>query len=651
MTTNCNYIKRIKCSWSTLGIHLLCGRGHVFKFLTISSQPPHIIINGYQKHLANGTTVIPYDDVAFMLTNVYNVLGKGKRAAIVCHSRTRANEIYLGLQARFPSKVVKIYTGETDSATKKADFEDVDVTWKDVDVVIYNSTCESGISCTISEFEDVFAFFSNHIVCVQASYQMIGRIRAIKRLHLYTPPDSSDDTYSLPITREDVLEQYCHSHEPLPGNLLSILKAGEDGWGINDSPFFEVLYTNISHRNSSRMAFGALFLELCKSSGMTILPRVETVAKPDRELESVVDDLMIDASECRATEIADAPIITREQAEAWKYSNTLGREEHDSLSKYHLGDLYNRKPDKIDREFVYTYNNAHMKKTFKAQCALREAGSNALNAVRMMESIVPGKDAWFTAETLRTHKASSSVDVNAIQRSWHEISKTEWRGHKAVNDLIFVVTGRPGLKVVDNCEGVELEVEEIYGRLGREVEYGPKGGVKRGGKYIKQDVVDVLQKIRSELNAHCPGVRIREFKDNLGFTRVFTTLNGVLRSMYGCSFTRKDRKNPESPYVLMQSKYFTDNDKDENLAVLSPWRHSKRYIKERQEKRVKEMEVAREKAAKVEREKAGQVERERVAQVERERVAQVDREWQDMCKEHEEINAAVGPRLDSYYGY
>jgi hypothetical protein len=137
----------------------------------------------------------------------------GKRAAVVTHSKKTANQIYHGISEMFPKKKVKIYTGDTPAETKRDDFRDVNETWKEADVIIYNSTCEAGISCTLAEIEDVYAFFDPEIVCVQASYQMVGRIRAMKRLHCHIsrPKNSITTTSALPTTKEEVFEQYrCH---------------------------------------------------------------------------------------------------------------------------------------------------------------------------------------------------------------------------------------------------------------------------------------------------------------------------------------------------------------------------------------------------------------------------------------------------------
>ena len=152
---------------------------------TFVKQKAYVICNNFKQHAANETQLTPYDDYEFLLTHMHSRLEEGRPVVVVTHSKAVAKKINEGVKEKFPNKRVLLYTAETSAETKMTDFQDVNVAWENADAVIYNSTCEAGISSIDPRFEDVFAFFAPDILCAQASLQMIGRIRSIKRLHLH----------------------------------------------------------------------------------------------------------------------------------------------------------------------------------------------------------------------------------------------------------------------------------------------------------------------------------------------------------------------------------------------------------------------------------------------------------------------------------
>jgi hypothetical protein len=242
-----------------------------------------------------------YEDEQCLLEELHSTLRNGKKAVVVTHSKEKAKHICYGIQEKFPDKKVKVYTGETSAEIKTNDFRDVNETWKDSDVIIYNSTCEAGISCILGEFEDVFAFFSQEIVCVQASFQMVGRIRAMKRLYVNVscPTQSLKYIETYPMKKEDIFKQYMSGRRTMPDNLRMARRFTENGWTIDETPFGNVLLANARHRNASKRAFKHLFFELCKSSGMTMQNTVRVSIPKDKNLMQAVEVRAQEAREIR----------------------------------------------------------------------------------------------------------------------------------------------------------------------------------------------------------------------------------------------------------------------------------------------------------------------------------------------------------------
>lgn len=173
-------------------------------------EPPHLIINTYKRHTENKTKVTMFDDDKMLLLEVHATIRSGERVVITTHSRSKAEKIQYGIEHLFPDKRLKIYTGATPGEIKAEDFRDVNETWKDVDVVIYNSTCEAGISCVIPEFENVFGFYRDDIVSVEVTKQILGRIRCGRNIRVHVKCKSQSLAYaeSLPIDRKSIFKQY-----------------------------------------------------------------------------------------------------------------------------------------------------------------------------------------------------------------------------------------------------------------------------------------------------------------------------------------------------------------------------------------------------------------------------------------------------------
>jgi hypothetical protein len=545
--------------------------------LTFVSQAPYLIVNAYQKHLDYGTSVLPYKDDKFMKLELHCTIARGESAVVLTHSKETANKICEEIKVEFPEKIVKIYTGETPVDIKRNDFRDVNKTWEDVDVVIYNSTCESGISCVLEKFGKVFAFFKRDILCVQSSFQMIGRIRAMKRLHLHIegrvlsgPP--------LPLDFEGVLARYCASRRSIPPGVVSALTPTEDGWEFTDTPFAKVVFANARHKNASKNAFGFLFIDLCKKSGMIIEEMEESTTEKDTVLEEAVEIRLAEMKEHRAEEIADAVNISQGDVDMLNSVRKKTQGQMDSLQKYYLGATYKVPTNSINSAFVLAYDNPDVKRAYKGQCMLRKYGYDVPSSIENMKlELTPATDARFKEDmTLLQKRIPKTFDKQILFRGWHEISE-ESRKHQYVQDLLNLVTGLPGVHVAGKSVHGTVADIRIRLRLGYVIKYGPNGGVLRnkGSKgCVSAEVVQKLQKIRDDICGQYPECRINQFVEGaVDLKRVVSTLNGVLEHVYGCSFKRATDKRGGA-FVLSQSDLFCDE--GTGVVVLPTWRGSKR---------------------------------------------------------------------------
>jgi len=518
-----------------------------------AKQKPHVIVNHFQKHMASGTQLIPYDDYEFMLRRVHSRLDEGGSTVVVTHGKKVANKIFHGIKNAFPGKRVLLYTGDTSAETKANDFRDVNLAWADADAVIYNSTCEAGVSCIDPRFEDVFAFFSPDILCAQASFQMVGRIRSIKRLHVHVKfKGHAVSQVEFPIQKEDIFALYRSFHRPLPPNLVPALRGTAQGMTIEDTPFASILFANARHRNASRRSFRSTFLRLCQSSGMILQPTVTVTQDRDRATELATTASLARADEEKAQQIAGSMDIDSEEAETIKMKRDRTDAEEHALKKFYLAKTFRVDPESIDSEFVQTYNDDAVKRAYHNLRELRSFGIGPSPAIdKMKEHQAEQVETEFESSARKLVARSEEHGGEAALRGWHEVSRERSEAHKAVHQLLGKTTGLDGVHCAENYEGALVSAKDMRKRLGYPV--GKRGGVSKKGA-VSEDVVTELENLRMKLQEHIPFCRIAPFQGTVKFKRVVKTLNSVLAAMYGMSFCRTD--DPGCTFQLEKNKLF-----------------------------------------------------------------------------------------------
>jgi len=221
----------------------------------------------------------------------------------------------------------------------------------------------------------------------------------------------------------------------------------------------------------------------------------------------------------------------------------------------------------FDSQFVLTNNKDPVKHAYRSNHQLRRYGVDAPSAIATMNTEIPKKVddrfAWQTAELLGNVKIGGKERDVAV-RMWHEESREEHRSHKAVHELLGLVTGLPGVHVAGDPEMAIVEAKTIRQRLGYPV--GPRGGVSSKGS-ASAEVVERLRVILKEVQEYVPYVRIKLLKGEVKLKRVVCTLDAVLHSMYGCSFARAGEG---TGYVLQKSELFDEPSKEGDAAPGAP---------------------------------------------------------------------------------
>ncbi|CAI2193594.1 6105_t:CDS:2 [Funneliformis geosporum] len=81
-----------------------------------------------------------------------------KSASLICYLRKDVQGIVCALKTDFSELRIKEYHGELDLEEKARDFNNVEVSWKDLDLIAYTSTLKIGVSYTNPKFEQNSVF-------------------------------------------------------------------------------------------------------------------------------------------------------------------------------------------------------------------------------------------------------------------------------------------------------------------------------------------------------------------------------------------------------------------------------------------------------------------------------------------------------------
>ena len=236
------------------------------------------------------------------------------------------------------------------------------------------------------------------------------------------------------------------------------------------------------------------------------------------------------------------------------------------MEKYFLEDTFGVHSTSLDAQFVQTYNKDLVKHAYRSNRRLRRFGADAPSAIERMKVETPKEvDDRFAREAMPLLGSQGGRD--AAVRMWHEVSREEHRGHKAVHDLLELATGLPGLHVAGDPDTAHVEAKTIRELLGYPV--GPRGGVSTKGS-ASAEVIKKLKEIVKELEEYIPHIRIKPFRGEVKLKRVICTLDAVLLSMYGCSFARAAEG---TGYLLQRSELFNEqleDPRDEDNAAAAP---------------------------------------------------------------------------------
>ena len=383
-----------------------------------------------------------------------------------------------------PNTTYKVYTADTDATQKFADFRDVNVTFKSLQLLVYNPALSAGISMTTNHFDVIVAHasFSPMSCSVHTFLQMLYRVRQLTKgdVHLYL---DTSHTYALDINPNNHIAAL-ERKETYIYKLLGIALESTNVYIVNDSklqfndadPFNRLFIDNIVDANACLNDYAGIItrtLEVNYHVTIKTQPVDESAATTSRppKQEDVIEvpanwsPQLWEQLCLKATQGAPMTKNMKALVSAGRYLKE-----------------YNVDFGKLDQHFVNTYANEQTLRQYRAYKLTQKHGTpESLNAAAQQHY------AW-CAEA----NASANAFVNTKHLEYAAVSEMY-----ALHPPTWVTTGQidyVSLKATENPDlyGIPTRgsknttrkrhntLKQMFAALGYKLEIPPHASTRKG---------------------------------------------------------------------------------------------------------------------------------------------------------------------------
>jgi hypothetical protein len=174
-----------------------------YTLLSKTRKAVHMHLNTYIQPRENAPIDYYYDSQEDFLSAVYAAAPHAKESPFVIVStvKKQSDALLQKIRDLCPGAIIKSYSSDS-TEQDRMDFDNVNVAWANVDVLIYTSTVSAGCSFELPRFKRIFAYFSDQSCDYKTAIQLLGRVRNVEshEYHIYCKYSASD----LPDTVEEI---------------------------------------------------------------------------------------------------------------------------------------------------------------------------------------------------------------------------------------------------------------------------------------------------------------------------------------------------------------------------------------------------------------------------------------------------------------
>ncbi len=311
---------------------------------------------------------------------LYSSIEADEKIAVPMSSITEAKILEKNLIRKYPSKMIKCYSSDSNITEKKTHFSDVNTYWKVYDILIYTPTVSAGVSFEEKHFDKVFGYFTDQSCPVETCIQMIGRIRDVRtNLHYICisatgnnlPTEIDALRNALYARRENLIKGFDET-----GLVTEYGPRGEIIYHTGD--YFQLWLENNRMKHLSKNMFIGRMVDAVSTWGATAEHLTNEIFEQDTGLSADCDELteiQINHTQARAEirgdvckAVSNAKDLTEEEAEDIRSlianQKDIPSDTRYAFEKYRLRSDYNYHGT-IDEKFVDKYKDPKVRRMFK----------------------------------------------------------------------------------------------------------------------------------------------------------------------------------------------------------------------------------------------------------------------------------------------
>ena len=233
-------------------------------------QSVHLIVNTMRPFTGNTANI--FRDESKVRERLHSTLTAGRRAVCVFFNLSTMKKIVSEIREKFPEKRLKAYCSES-TAEDRLDFQDVNNSWSDTDVLAYTSTVEIGLDNIDPRFGELFVWAEGNTIGSRQARQMIYRCRAVNHITIWNGVIPIRRNCRLPVRYDTILADMNKNINRLLYGVPNIDVIDDDGKIRVDesSPRLAVFIANRIVQNRSNNG-GAIYdlANLLQSGGWTV---------------------------------------------------------------------------------------------------------------------------------------------------------------------------------------------------------------------------------------------------------------------------------------------------------------------------------------------------------------------------------------------
>ena len=444
--------------------------------LNIENEDVQLIINHYKPF--NEYTIVSLT-VNDWTRKVLETIGENKRIVIASASNAQSLDLKSLIELNYPNKKILLINRQTDDNEKTKLLMDVNITFNDVDILIYSPSVCMGVSFDLKNvFDSIFAYGCDHSLGSQEFVQMIHRIRypinknIYLTLSLFKEYNQEEDTVSYKnveqiLCSDHYLTQYDLHNNLIPCKIMNEKIITDDNikyervlvYPYKQDPNYDLFIRNSMEKIENIMNFGAAVYgymkfkeykmthEIYEEKSTDISDSMKQIKNERKQGEIAASTESI----LNATDISKDDFINLIK----KKDEYLEDEDINKINRYKFKNCYKLEPENIISCIIEEFNDKQkMKWYFNLQNILETEEQSIKDKLQIMKNN-RSNNTWINSCYL------DLITKDNYVQNLYSINVIEYSGFNINNLLQTITSSELETNIIDCINYVEFNKQEI----------------------------------------------------------------------------------------------------------------------------------------------------------------------------------------------